>query len=72
MVKPLTFKGDKKTKKRKHREVADTATDNGAASNADPSNDDTWCLPADANELIGPVVIVLPTLPPTCLASTLR
>lgn len=69
MVKPLSFKGDKKTKKRKHREVAETTAEHDAASNVDPNNDDTWCLPADVNEFIGPAVIVLPTLPPTCLAS---
>lgn len=70
MVKPLSFKGDKKSKKRKHNEVLSASLDNAQGStNVDPSQDDSWTSPADASELTGPTVIVLPTSPPTCLAS---
>ena len=69
MVKPLSFKGDKKPKKRKHHEVSQASADDHASPNVDPSEDDSWTMPADASELTGPTVIVLPTLPPTCLAS---
>lgn len=71
MVKPLTFKGDKKPKKRKHDEVAPATNDEERARpvHADASEDDSWTMPADAGELTGPTVIVLPTSPSTCLAS---
>lgn len=71
MVKPLTFKGDKKPKKRKHNEIARATDDEEPARRAhvDTSEDDSWTMPADAGELTGPTVIVLPTSPPTCLAS---
>lgn len=69
MVKPLSFKGEKKPKKRKHHEVSQPSADDKAPSNIDPSEDDSWTMPADAGELTGPTVIVLPTVPPTCLAS---
>lgn len=71
MVKPLSFKGDKKAKKRKHHEVSQARTDDNASSNVDPGDDDddSWTMPADGSELTGPTVIVLPTSPPTCLAS---
>jgi len=69
MVKPLTFKGEKKPKKRKHHEVTSSTNDEDAASGVDPSHDDSWTMPADVSELTGPTVIVLPTVPPTCLAS---
>lgn len=68
MVKRLSFKGDKKTKKRKHKEVAESNADQDATSGFDSTEDHTWSLPADATELAGPALIVLPTLPPTCLA----
>ncbi|KAJ9650641.1 hypothetical protein H2198_010063 [Neophaeococcomyces mojaviensis] len=69
MVKPLTFKGEKKHKKRKHHEVASTTTDGNASSSMDPSQDESWTMPEFAGELTGPTLIVLPTVPPTCLAS---
>ncbi|KAK5942255.1 hypothetical protein PMZ80_004818 [Knufia obscura] len=69
MVKPLSFKGDKRLKKRKHHEVSQGPADDNASTSVDPSEDDSWSMPANAGELTGPTVIVLPTLPPTCLAS---
>lgn len=70
MVKPLSFKGDKKIKKRKHRDVTDFNADPDAlpASDRDITDETSWALPADATELAGPALIVLPTVPPTCLA----
>ena len=73
-VKPLTFKGDKKPKKRKHREhdSADTPTTTAASNNTtdqDPTEDDSWTTPDAPTDLSGPTVLILPTNPPTCLAS---
>ncbi len=80
MVKPLSFKGDKKTKKRKR--TVDTAEKFGdseapagdalivSKAEGDPSveDDDSW-VTAEANgDLMGPVVFVLPSDPPTCIA----
>lgn len=68
MVKPLSFKGDKKVKKRKHRELAESSADQDGTFAPDSGDDHSWSSPADASELAGPALIVLPTLPPTCLA----
>jgi protein FRG1 len=73
-VKPLTFKGDKKSKKRKHRsheEDGGGVESGGQArdSAADPSEDDSWTTPDQVSDLTGPTMIVLPTTPPTCLAA---
>ena len=71
MVKPLSFKGDKKAKKRKREAAADeTATGEVALANADaePENDDSW-VPSEAiTDIVGPVMFVLPSSPPTSLA----
>ena len=73
MVKPLSFKGEKKTKKRKHHEVSYRESDDVASNSAHvaPGEDDSWSTPSDASELTGPTVIVLATVPPTSLASDL-
>lgn len=72
MVKPLLFKGEKRPKKRKHHEVSqDKSTDVDASNNGADEND-SWTMPADASELTGPTVLVLPTVPLTCLASDLN
>lgn len=76
-VKPLTFKGDKKpSKKRKHRpdeQVSDertlvTASISEQQQQAD-SSDDSWTTPDTPSDLTGPVILVLHTSPPTCLAA---
>ena len=82
MVKPLTFKGDKKSKKRKHRDDEDkkpsdltttTSThdinpqEGDADTNANEP-DQTWVTADIPTDIGGPVVFVLPTSPPTCLA----
>lgn len=77
MVKPLTFKGDKKTKKRKRIDteekfgessskelvVAKTQDEEDAAQ-----DDDSWVTAEGANDVVGPVILVLPSDPPTCIA----
>ncbi|RYO87303.1 hypothetical protein DL766_005777 [Monosporascus sp. MC13-8B] len=83
MVKPLTFKGDKKTKKRKRAEAAESstggdagpsdavvakATKTSAAVEEDLENDDSWVSAEALGDVVGPVMFVLPTQPPTCLA----
>ncbi|KAH6681122.1 FRG1-like family protein [Plectosphaerella plurivora] len=82
MVKPLSFKGDKKTKKRK-RVAAEDGGASGEASTtgrevvrADATaeavniddDDDSWVSADAVTDLTGPIVIVLPTEPPAALA----
>ncbi len=67
-VKPLLFKGDKKPKKRKHRDHdADTAP--SADADVPAEEDDTWTTPDAPSDLSGPVMFVLPTSPVTSLAA---
>ncbi len=75
MVKPLSFKGDKKPKKRK----APTADDDlhepkpqkalviaGAVST--PNEDDSWVTAEAATDITGPIIFALPSDPPSCIA----
>ncbi|KID72144.1 Protein frg1 [Metarhizium brunneum] len=76
MVKPLSFKGDKKPKKRKR--TADADRDDGEAgpsrvqklNNDDDAaaDDDSWVSADVATDVVGPVMIVLPTEKPSALA----
>ncbi|KAM0288019.1 hypothetical protein ACHAQH_000087 [Verticillium albo-atrum] len=80
MVKPLSFKGDKKPKKRK-RPAADTGPDaesssvvvpasaSTTAAAENPDNDDSWVSADAISDVVGPVMLVLPTEPPSALAS---
>ncbi|KAI1815573.1 actin-crosslinking protein [Poronia punctata] len=74
MVKPLSFKGDKKPKKRKRAEAATAAEGAGSSEVAvagpseDGQEDDSWVSAESVVDVTGPVMIVLPTEPPTCLA----
>lgn len=73
MVKTLTFKGDKKQKKRKRTDVTDdvegASESTTKAANEDAAdNDDSWVNAEVLSDVAGPVVIVLPTSPITCLA----
>ncbi|RHZ45523.1 uncharacterized protein CDV56_102151 [Aspergillus thermomutatus] len=83
MVKPLTFKGDK-PKKRKHREYASTESKFGADTSTrtsartpaeetqhleDSAEDQSWVSADTPSDIAGPVVLVLPSDPPTCIAS---
>ncbi|KAI5862981.1 actin-crosslinking protein [Durotheca rogersii] len=74
MVKPLSFKGDKKPKKRKRTEAGPSAEHAGpsdlavAATAEEADNDDSWVSAEAAGDVSGPVILVLPTDTPTCLA----
>jgi protein FRG1 len=76
-VKPLSFKGDKKpSKKRKHRADEDNLPADSKAlvhapdEAADPTaEDETWTTPDAPTDLSGPVVLILPTSPLTCLGA---
>lgn len=76
MVKPLSFKGDKKTKKRKHRQDDDdeskpTSTDliaHEPEQHNTTEDDQSWVSADVPSDISGPVVIVLPSTPiPTCI-----
>ncbi|KAL0264461.1 hypothetical protein SLS55_000411 [Diplodia seriata] len=76
MVKPLSFKGDKKPRKRK-RAAADDNEDGApagkelskAGSSAAPAaeDDDSWVTAEAASDISGPVTFVLPTDPASFL-----
>jgi protein FRG1 len=77
MVKPLSFKGDKKPKKRKR--TADTEGELEAVvekelalsrSGGDPTIEDenSWVTAETSGDIVGPIVFVLPSEPPTCIA----
>ncbi|KAL2128666.1 hypothetical protein VTI74DRAFT_8855 [Chaetomium olivicolor] len=82
MVKPLTFKGDKKPKKRKRADAGEGSGagqdgDNperqlkapkAAADDAEPDQDDSWVSADAVTDISGPVMFVLPSEPPTALA----
>lgn len=78
MVKPLTFKGDK-PKKRKHRVHHDddpSVPSKASKPSADPpkppaedEDDQTWVSADSPSDIVGPVILVLASDPPTCLAS---
>ncbi|KAH6900643.1 FRG1-like family-domain-containing protein [Thelonectria olida] len=74
MVKPLTFKGDKKQKKRKRPDADKPSRDADAESsvqNTNPEaadNDDSWVSADAATDISGPIMIVLPTETPSALA----
>lgn len=79
MVKPLTFKGDKKTKKRKrvdteekfgaHQDNSRVSRELGAAKpEVEGPEDDTWVLAEAVEDVVGPIIFILPSDQPTCLA----
>jgi protein FRG1 len=78
MVKALTFKGDKKSKKRKRNiDTAEKFGDSEAPDDevaikeeGDPTaaDDDSWVTAEATGDVVGPIVIVLPSDPPTCIA----
>ncbi len=76
MVKPLSFKGDKKAKNRKRPDAGEPATDDAGSQQLkvakvieeDPENDDSWVSADVVTDVSGPVMFVLPTEPPTALA----
>lgn len=79
MVKPLTFKGDKKTKKRKRVDTEEKfGTDIGESSSRSKElistkddeqvEDDTWVTAEAVTDIVGPIIFVLPSDTPSCLA----
>ena len=75
MVKPLSFKGDKKSKKRKAPTVDDEDPDIKPkkalvlADQASTSNDDdSWVTAEAAADITGPIIFALPSDPPSCIA----
>ncbi|KAK3701620.1 hypothetical protein LTR37_015371 [Vermiconidia calcicola] len=76
MVKALAFKGDKKpSKKRKrvHNEDGDDAAPESKAlvpaGTGEPEEDDNWVSAEALADISGPVMLVLPAEPVTCLAT---
>jgi protein FRG1 len=77
MVKPLSFKGDKKVKKRKRTRDDDgdaegdgpASKDNksGATQQHQQEDDESWVSAEAVTDIAGPVILVLPSNPPTCL-----
>lgn len=77
MVKPLTFKGDKKPKKRK-RTTTGTDNDDGGIPNEETTltkasqeqvdDDDSWVTAEATTDVVGPIIFALPSDEPTCLA----
>ncbi|KAJ5763618.1 hypothetical protein N7533_002299 [Penicillium manginii] len=73
MVKPLTFKGDK-PKKRKQRDPdseksSKTRKTEAPAENDDNPEDQSWVSAEAASDIAGPMVLVLPSDEPACVAS---
>jgi protein FRG1 len=78
MVKALTFKGDKKVKKRKRIDTEEkfgsgegsTSKELKTSKTADEPalEDDSWVTAEATNDIVGPIVFVLPSEPPTCIA----
>jgi protein FRG1 len=69
MVKALTFKGDKKPKKRKRGESERNGEEKQTGTIAEDTGDDNSWVTADAvTDVAGPILFVLPTDPPSALA----
>lgn len=83
MVKALTFKGDKKPKKRKRAPTDDndaestnptsqalqtTSTAPTTAPTDTAEEDNSWVSADAVTDISGPIIFVLPSEPPTCLA----
>jgi protein FRG1 len=75
MVKALTFKGDKKVKKRKRVDTEEkfgegsTSKELTTSKQDEPAvEDDSWVTAEATNDIVGPIVFVLPSDPPTCIA----
>ncbi len=75
MVKPLAFKGEKKSKKRKapHPESSSDHECNTRAltvqnTTVESEDGDNWVTAEAATDVTGPVIFALPSAKPTCLA----
>lgn len=75
MVKPLSFKGDKPKKRKTRTDDPEKSLTKTRKTASDPTNeeenpDDTSWVSADApSDLGGPIVLVLPSDKPSCVAS---
>ena len=75
MVKPLAFKGDKKSKKRKHAnpennhdDGTSTAVTTTGTAAATAEEDDSWVTAETPTDITGPIILALPSTTPTCIA----
>ncbi|MCJ1237812.1 hypothetical protein MMC14_005799 [Varicellaria rhodocarpa] len=77
MVKPLAFKGEKKSKKRKRTESGKNDDNDEVLSkalvitdvaSATVEEDDSWVTAEAPNDVTGPVIFALPTTQPSCIA----
>ena len=73
MVKPLAFKGDKKSKKRKALHPESTEEGNPKAlivqnNTTEADEDDSWVTADVPADITGPIIFVLPSATPTCIA----
>ncbi|KAI9743441.1 MAG: hypothetical protein M4579_007728, partial [Chaenotheca gracillima] len=82
MVKPLSFKGDKKSKKRKRgpagAEDSDlpastepgalAATTTTAQPDTGTEDDDSWVTAEAPGDITGPIIFALPSDVPSCIA----
>lgn len=80
MVKPLSFKGDKKSKKRKvahvdegekHGEgeiVKDSKTFTKQTDATETDEDDNWVTAEEVTDITGPIIITFASDAPVCLA----
>ena len=73
MVKPLAFKGDRKSRKRKALHLESTEGGNPKALTAqnvttEADEDDTWVTADVPTDVTGPIIFVLPSATPTCIA----
>jgi protein FRG1 len=75
MVKALSFKGDKKPKKRKRVDTEEKFGDESTSKEITKTpedqteDDDSWVTAEAAADVVGPILIVLPSDPPTCISS---
>ena len=73
MPTPLAFKGDKKPSKSKKRKAPSDLADGLAKDEPPPSiaveDDDSWVSAEAPTDLAGPIIVVLPSEPPACIAS---
>lgn len=76
MVKPLAFKGDKTSKKRKtpHSDSNMTVEDGDSKALIIPNTavgaeeDDSWVTAEAATDVLGPIIFALPSAKPSCIA----
>lgn len=73
MVKPLAFKGDKKSRKRKAphpdgSEQGDLKALSVQNTTTEAEEDDSWVTAEAPTDITGPVVFTFPSAKPTCLA----